>query len=121
MKKIYKGPMRRLIVSNLEVIDKNVKILEYETPIVQKDLMFYINRFGAFISFEHNTRLPDFGEATDYIKDEIIRRGDNPTPPYPTCPFVDEGDIEFSHEIDNSVFKVLKKYYRNLEKENKKK
>ena len=36
MKKIYKGPMRRLIVSNLEVIDKNVKILEYETPIVQK-------------------------------------------------------------------------------------
>ena len=116
MKKIYKAPMRTIYITNLEINAGNIKVLEFDTPIVRKDLMFYINRFGNFISFEHGTRLPDFHEAYDFVTAAALRREDS-TPPYPSCSFIKDGEYEFSHEIDDRNFRALKKYYNDLRKE----
>ncbi len=120
MKKIYKGKMRRLIVSNIDVTDKAITLLEYDTPVVEKDLLFYYSRLGALISFDYDTRLPDFAEASDYIKDTIAHMGYITTPPFPSCPYVDEGDVKFFHEIGDRDFKSLKKRFREIHKKRSK-
>lgn len=121
MKKLYKAPMRKLTVSHLEISDGAIQKLEFQDPIIRKDLLFYRNLFGAYISFEYDTRLPDYGEATDYIRDSLSRRETPDVPPYPSCSFVKDDDFTYSHEVDDHVFKTLKKYYRGLRKENERK
>ena len=120
MRRIYKGDMHNLIIKKLDINAGNVKILEYEKPIVRKDLQFYRGRMGNYISFEHNTRLPDEIEALEYLVDVMSRR-ENKEAPYPTCAFVNESEIELSHEISDSSFKALRKYYKQLRKEEQKK
>ncbi len=118
MKSIYKAPLRRLTVKNLEINEGAIKNIEYDNPIIRKDLIFYRNWAGAYISFEHETRLPDYTEATDYIRDTLERRPEVKEP-YPTCPYVSDEEFEYSHEISKETFKTLKKYYKKLNKEKK--
>lgn len=116
MKRIYKANMRNLVVKDLEINADGVKILEYEKPVVKRELTFYVGFMGSYISFEYGTRLPDEYEAMDYVKESLNNRQDK-TPPYPECTFVDESEMTFSHEICDKNFKVLKKYYRRMRKE----
>ena len=118
MKQIYKAPMRQIRIKYLEINDGAIKNINYETPIIRKDLLFYKSWAGAYISFEHETRLPDFYEARDYVEDILVKRDENLTD-YPTCPYVSEEEYEYSHEISKETFKALKKYYKSLRKEKK--
>ena len=120
MKNIYKGPLRKLVVSHLEIQDGVIQRMEYETPIVRKDLTFYRGLMNTYISFDFGTRLPDKTEALDFVVDTSTRRKITEAP-FPECLFVDEREIEYSHPICDDNFKVLKKYYRQLRKEEKKK
>lgn len=120
MKTIYKAPMKRLVVSKLDVKDGAIKLLEFDTPVIKKDLLFYRNRLNAYISFDYGTRLPNQMEAMDYVKD-WIQTHERFDSPYPTCPFVDEEDFEVHNTVDNHNFRALKTYYKNLRKAEKKK
>lgn len=116
MKKIYKGNIRKLVVKELEINGDKVKILKYDKPVIKKDLMFYTGIVGSYISFEHGTRLADEFEALDYVKDAIEKR-ENKEAPYPEMIFANNDDIKFSHEICNSNFRAVKKFYRDLRRE----
>ena len=116
MKKIYTGNMRNFIIKDLEINEDKVRILEYEKPIVRKGLHFYRGFMGSFISLEYGTRLPDEIETKEYLED-IMRRRENKEAPYPDCSFVNDEDIEFSHEVCDSNFKAIKKYYKTLRRE----
>ena len=120
MKSIYKGPMRKLVVSKLEVTDGAVRLLEYDTPIIKRDLTFYKGLFNSLISFEYGTRLPDQEEAIDFVKNAVAGR-ESTEGPYPVCPFVNDEEVKYSHDICDHNFKVLKKFYRNMRREEKKK
>ena len=118
MKQIYKAPLRKLTVKNLEINDGVIKKIDYDSPIIRKDLLFYKNRMGAFISFEHETRLPDIEEAKDYVQNALGQStGSNNK--YPSCPYVNEEEFEYSHEISKESFKAVKKYYKSLRKKEK--
>ena len=119
MKNIYKGNMRNLVIKNLEINDGKVRVLEYDKPIVKKDLLFYVGFMGSYISFDYGTRLPDEYEALDYIKSVIEGREDQ-SAPYPECVFVNNEDIHFSHEICNENFRSVKKFYKKLLREESK-
>lgn len=110
MKNIYKGPMRTLRISHLEINNGAIRTLQYNTPVV-KELLFYRGLFNSFISFDYETIMPDKNEAADFVK-RIIIEGNWTKAPYPTCSFVNPGEVKFSHTISNKEFKQLKKEYR---------
>lgn len=116
MKSIYYGTMKNYVIKELQITENGVKIAKYETPIVKRQIPFYKGFMGNYISLEHGTRLPDEYEAMDYLKDAMNKR-ENKEAPYPTCTFVNEEDIKFSHEVCDENFKAIKKYYSNLRKE----
>lgn len=116
MKKIYTGTMRNLIIKDLEINEGKAKVLKYEKPVVRKGLHFYKGMMGNFISFEYGTRLPDEIEAKEYLEDVMTRRTSK-EPPYLDCSFVNEGEIEFSHEVSDSNFRAIKKYYKKIRRE----
>ena len=116
MKRIYTGNMRNFIIKDLEINEDKVKVLRYEKPIVKKGLHFYRGIMGNFISLEYGTRLPNEIETKEWIEDIMTRR-ENKEAPYPDCAFVNESDISFSHEVCDSNFKAIKKYYRQLRRE----
>ena len=120
MKKIYKGPLRSVVVSKIEVCDGAVHLLEYETPIVKKDLQFYDGIFNTYISFEYGTRILDEADAMGYVCDAIKRRG-NYEPPYPVYNFVNSDEIVYDQSLTNEQFKSLKRTYKAMNSDKKKK
>ena len=49
MKNIFKGPVRKVVVSKLEVKNGIHRLADYETPIIKEDILFYVS--GQVISF----------------------------------------------------------------------
>lgn len=115
MRNIYKGPMRGLVVSKLELNNGVIKTLEYETPVIKKDLLFYRGRLNSFISFDYETIMPDQLEALDFIKNIAIQHNITEGP-YPFCNYVNPGEIKFSHQVTKEEFKAIKKQYRQKRK-----
>ena len=109
MKDIYKGNVMGFKVKNFQMDGNNISLLEYETPILHKDLYFYKNYFGVLISFDYDTKLPTFEEAFDYSS-EVIRNYKK----IPVIPmhFVNENDLVHDRIITNKEFKELKKSYK---------
>ena len=112
-KNIYKGPVRKIVVSKLEINDGMLQLAEYETPVVKKDALFYRGLFNEFISFDCNTILPDKEEAIDHVK-ELIELLQARKAPFPSCDFVNESEIKFSHQVSKQEFKTLKKEYKEI-------
>lgn len=110
MKNIYKGPLRTIRISHLEVSDGAIKTLKYNTPVL-KDILFYHGLFNSFISFDYETIMPDKNEALDFVK-RIITEGNITHEPYPTCSFVNPTEIQLSHTVSKKDFKELKKEYK---------
>jgi hypothetical protein len=109
MKYIYQGPLRKLNIKNFEIKDGNVKILEYEKPIIRKDMLFYKGFANAFISFEYATRLLDEAEALDILYTELSARNNPNEGPYPSCIFSNPNEITYKEQVTNQEFKQLKK------------
>lgn len=109
--RIYKGPIRKLMVT--EAIRKtdgtfSLKIPEPEqAEIIKNDAEFYINWFGSQISLDYNTKLPDYNEARTYV--ENIAKTN---PELASCIYVNDQEIHYSHIIENDELKVLKKIHK---------
>lgn len=106
--KIYKGPIRKLMVTEaIKQVDGtlSLKIPEAEQgQIVKSDAEFYINWFGSQISLDYNTKLPDYNEARSYVE-----RVAETHPEVATCIYVNNHEVHYSHSINKDQLKVLKK------------
>ena len=118
MKNIYKAPLRSLVITQLDIQDGAVKLVEFDTPIVRKDVPFYRGVMNNYISFEHGTELLDEGEALTIVQNEVLQR---PKKPYPTCMFVVMNEMKYSHSVDSRNFRALKKFYKQVRKEEEQK
>ena len=114
MKRLFTGNIRSFSITNLQLDGENVKKLEYATPIVQKDALFYKNMFDVMISLDHDNKLPDFAEAYDVIlhiakkHPDMIKKLE--------CLYTDNDEFKFYGKIPNREFKTLKKAFRNKQK-----
>ena len=118
MKNIYKNDVHKIVVKELTINKDGIKILDYEKPVIRRDMQFYKGIMNTFISFEHDTRLPDENEALDFIVESLKARKDK-TAPYPECVFVDYDNMQYSHQICNENFRAAKKYYKQMRKAKK--
>ena len=112
MKKIYKGNLRTVKVTKLEIEDGVVKRFEYVRPIIKEDILFYQGIAGKQISLEYRTVLPEEGEAVEIVKQDLRARTVPEMQPYPTCIFYNENEIEPYKEITNKEFRKIKKEYK---------
>lgn len=118
MRNIYKGPLRNLYISKLDIHDGAIVSLEYANPIVKKDLLFYKNILGSYISFEHGTVLPDWYEAKDFVLHQLYCRDYN-IDDHIACSYINEKEISYSHTVSDEEFKCLKKKFREMRKKKK--
>ncbi len=106
--KIYKGPIRKLMVTDaIKQADGtfSLKIPEPEQgQIVNNDAEFYVNWFGSQISLDYNTKLPDYNEARAYVE-KVAKTN----PELASCIYVNDHEIHYSHDIEKTQLKVLKK------------
>ena len=121
MKNIYKGDIKTISISKLEINNGKISTLEYETPVIKKDGLFYIGALGAMISFDYETRLPDEVEAKAYVVESIEQRKEPEKKPYPGCFFINSSTLEYYSSLSNHQFKLMKKQYKELNKSLKKK
>ena len=97
MKKIFKGNIRRFDIKKIDFNGNKIKILEYETPIVKKDSLFYVNMVGNIISFDYDTKLANVEEARD-VSISMIKSLDQ--------------ELVHSESLNRHDFKVLKKEFK---------
>lgn len=115
MKNIFKGPVRKVVVSKLELKNGLHKLADYDTPIIKEDLLFYRGIGDSYISFDYGTIIPDQHEAIDFIEDTITSQNVTEEP-FPSCFFVNNSEIELSHQLSNKEFKTLKKEFKQRRK-----
>lgn len=115
MKRIYKGVLRDCSISHLEIRDGNISKFEFQTPVIKEDILFYEGLFGVRVSFDFMTRLPDYAEATDYIKDWTIH-SKNPLQSKSHCVYADPTEMKYDRTISREEFKQLKKRYQEARK-----
>ena len=106
MKKIYTGNINRLTVKNINIFPAAIDKLAFNSVVVEKNALFYLNRLGVPISIDHGTKLLTRYEAEYYIKNYARVN------PYSlgqvSCIYAD-APFKFSHEINNDEFKKLMK------------
>ena len=107
MKQLYKGPIHILEIHTINPI---IKSTAFESYVIQKDSLFYRNRMGKYINFEHDTVLPDKYEAEANLLE--IARLQKMTPIESHCIYADDSEIKPFKEITNQEFKVLKKAFK---------
>ncbi len=110
MKEIFKGNIRRFDIKKIDFNGSKIKILEYETPIVKKDALFYVNMVGNIISFDYDTKLANIEEARD-ISTSMIKSPDQDLAKV-GCIFFNENELEYSESLNRHDFKVLKKEFK---------
>lgn len=109
--RIYKGPIRKLMVT--EAIRRTDGTFSLKIPtaeqgqIIKNDAEFYVNWFGSQISLDYNTKLPDYNEARAYVE-----KAARTNPEQATCIYANEHEIHYSHSVENGKLKILKKSYK---------
>ena len=63
MKKLYTGEIKKLSIKNLDPKPGALMNLAYESMVIKKDALFYINFLGVPISVDFNTKLLTREEA----------------------------------------------------------
>ena len=107
MKRLFTGNIRSFSITNLQLDGENVKKLEYVTPIVQKDALFYKNMFDVMISLDHDNTYDVILQIAKKHPDMINKLD---------CLYTDDDEFKFYGKIPNREFKTLKKAFRNKQK-----
>ena len=107
---IFKGNIRRFDIKKIDFNGSKIKILEYETPIVKKDALFYVNMVGNIISFDYDTKLANVEEARD-VSISMIKSLDQDLAKV-GCIFFNENELVHSESLNRHDFKVLKKEFK---------
>lgn len=110
MRKFFKGNIRRFDIKKIDFNGSKIKILEYETPIVKKDALFYVNMVGNIISFDYDTKLANIEEARD-VSISMIKSLDQDLAKV-GCIFFNENELVHSESLNRHDFKVLKKEFK---------
>ena len=109
MKKLYTGSIKKLTVKNINIFPAAIEKIAFESVVVEKDSLFYMNFFGVPISVDYGTKLLTKSEAECYIKDFAKAFPGNLDKA--SCIYAN-GPFKFSHEITNDDFKKLIKQKR---------
>ena len=115
MKNIYKGNLRNLSIKSLEVNNGRVSKIDFQSAVIKEDILFYRGILGAYISFDYNTRLPDYGEAREYVTQWVNGLAD-PSSERPHCIYTDIDEITFDRTVSKEEFKQMKKTYQQKRK-----
>lgn len=120
MRKLYTGEIKRLSIKKLDPNLDALQNIAYESTVVEKDALFYVNFAGVLISVEYNTKLLNRNEAEYYLRSCV--KADPNTAHLAGVVYKDDG-VVFSHEITNGEFKKLiktkkaeRRAYRRAEK-----
>ena len=57
MKKLYTGEVKRMTVKKLDIFPGTMDTLSFESVVVKKDALFYMNFLGVPISIYHGSKL----------------------------------------------------------------
>ena len=117
MKKLYTGEVKRMTVKKLDIFPGTMDTLSFESVVVKKDALFYMNFLGVPISIDHGTKLLTKYESQYYLK-ECAKRIPQKAEKI-SCIHAD-GPYTFSHEISDKEFKQLLKTKRAERKAAKK-
>lgn len=115
MKAIYKTNLHNLYVKNFSFNDSLVSSIPFESAVIKEDILFYTGLFGAFISLDHNTRLPDRTEAESYIE-QSIRFSHNPEKETFGCSYADYDHMEMCGLVTNKELREMKKAAKQKQK-----
>lgn len=125
MRKLYTSEVKRLSIKKLDPNAEALRDIAFESTVIKKDALFYVNFAGVLISVEHNTKLLNRYEAEYYLRS--CYKADPKTAHLASCVYKDSG-ATFSHEVTNEEFKQLikskkaeRKAWRRAEKEQKRK
>lgn len=110
MRQLYKGTINNLYIKDLKIENGNIKNIILASTTLNKEACFYKGPFGTIISFEYETKLPNYGEAEDYIKHQITLNSNKKD--LATCLYLDEDSIRPEKCVKRKVFKQLKKELR---------
>ena len=106
MKKLYTGEIKKLSIKNLDPKPGALMNLAYESMVIKKDALFYINFLGVPISVDFNTKLLTREEAVYYLQNGLkVNPGLCQSL---SCMYQDE-NLTFSHEVSKEEFKKLMK------------
>ena len=106
MKKLYTGEVKKMTVKKLDIFPETDNKLAFNSVVVKKDALFYINRLGVPISIDHDTKLLTRCEAEYYLRDFVKRfprSADKISCVYAEPPF------SFVRELSDEEFRKLKK------------
>ena len=106
MKKLYTGEVKKMTVKKLDIFPGTDNKLAFNSVVVKKDALFYINRLGVPISVDHDTKLLTQGEAEYYLREfakKFPRSAESASCIYAEPPFT------LAKEVTNEEFKQLKK------------
>ncbi len=125
MRKLYTGEVKRLSIKKLDPNVEALRDIAFESTVVQKDALFYVNFAGVLISVDYNTKLLNRCEAEYYLRS--CYKANPETAHLAGCVYKDSG-ATFSHEVTNEEFKQLikskkaeRKAWRKAEKDAKRK
>lgn len=125
MRKLYTGEIKKLSIKKLEPRPDALMNIAYESTVVQKDALFYVNFAGVLISLDYGTKLLTRDEAEYYLKSGLKV---NPSLAHLVHCVYQDSNVTFSHEVTKEEFKQLvkskkeeRKALRKSKKEEKRK
>ena len=116
MKKLYTGEIKKLSIKNLDPKPGALMNLAYESMVIKKDALFYINFLGVPISVDFNTKLLTREEAVYYLQNGLKV---NPSLCHCLSCIYQDQQLTFSHEVTKEEFKQLVKSKREERKAEK--
>ena len=114
MKKLYKGNIRSLSITKLEFDGANIKDIKFNKAIIKKDALFYKNFFNVMISFDIDTKLPDFDEAYDCVFQVVSKHPELMNEV--ACQYTDFDEFKYFANVSGKEFRELKKSYKEKRK-----
>lgn len=106
MKKLYTGDIKKLSIKKLDPKPGALINIAFESTVVKKDALFYVNFAGVVISLDYGTKLLSRDEAEYYLKSGLKV---NPALSHLLYSLYQDADVKFSHEVTKEEFKQLLK------------
>lgn len=113
---LLRNDIKSAYVKNLEINGDKVEKIVLDSNVIKKGALFYKGLLGNMISFDHNTTLPSFDEATSYIEQQVSAKQENAETI--SCIYVDVDNMKFDKKVSMKVFKQLRKEYKLRERRN---